>query len=52
MNVITENAEHILLYCRKFREERIRLKQKISQTGRTWNREGVLGTSGEGVKDA
>lgn len=51
MNVITENAEHILLYCRKYREWRIR-KQKISQTGRTWNLEGVLGTSGEGVKDA
>ncbi len=29
---ITENAEHVLLYCRKYREERIRLKQKISQT--------------------
>ncbi len=49
---ITENAEHILLHCRKYREERIRLKQKISQTGRKWNLEGVLGTTGEGVKDA
>ncbi len=49
---ITENAEHILLHCRKYREERIRLTQKISQTGRKWNLEGVLGTAGEGVKDA
>ncbi len=49
---ITENAEHVLLYCRKYREERIGLKQKISQTGRKWNMEGVLGTTGEGVKDA
>ncbi len=49
---ITENTEHVLLYCRKYREERIRLKQKISQTGRKWNLEGVLGTTGEGVKDA
>ncbi len=48
---ITENTEHVLLYCRKYREERIRLKQKISQTGRKWNLEGVLGTTGEGVKD-
>ncbi len=38
---ITENAEHVLLYCRRYREERIRLKQKISQTGRNWNLEGV-----------
>ncbi len=49
---ITENAEHVLLYCRKYREERIRFKRKIRQTGRTWNLEGVLGTTGEGVKDA
>ncbi len=49
---ITENTEHVLLYCRKYRGERIRLKQKISQTGRKWNLEGVLGTTGEGVKDA
>ncbi len=49
---ITENAEHILLHCRKYREERIRLKQMINKTGRKLNLEGVLGTTGEGVKDA
>lgn len=46
-----EDVEHVLLYCKKYRDERMRLKQKISQTGRKWNLEGLLGTTGDGVKD-
>ncbi|KAI2644425.1 hypothetical protein H4Q32_024564 [Labeo rohita] len=49
---LLEDVEHILLHCGKYREERIRLKQKINQTGRKWNLEGILGTTGERVKDA
>jgi len=46
-----EDVEHVLLYCKKYRDERIRwLNQKKSQPGRKWNLEGLLGTTGDGVK--
>ena len=47
-----EDVEHVLLHCKKYRDERMRLNQKINQVGRKWNIEGLLGTTGDGVKDA
>ncbi len=38
-----ENVEHILIKCRKFREEREKLKQCIIKVGREWDIGGVLG---------
>jgi len=46
-----DDVEHVLMHCKKYRDERIRLKQKISKAGRKWNLKGLLGTTGDGVKD-
>ncbi len=40
-NVKSHKMQNILLHSRKYREERIRLKQKISQTGRKLSIESV-----------
>ena len=46
----TENAEHILMHCRMYREERAQLMQTVAKAGRQWNLKGILGTTGDGVQ--
>ena len=45
-----ENTEHVLMHCKKYREARIRLKQKMVKTGRRWDLVGLLGTTGAKVQ--
>ncbi len=48
---VTENVEHMLIHCRKYRAGRIRrLTQKIGNTGRLWDLMSILGTTGGGYR--
>lgn len=49
---MTENVEHVMLHCRKYMEERIGFMEKIIKAWKKWNIESILGTVGEGIKDA
>ena len=47
---ITEDVEHVLMHCQKYRGERTKLTRKIAEAGRVWSLEGILGTTGKGVQ--
>ncbi len=47
---ITQNVEHVMLHFRRYKKERTGPARKIDESGRTRNVEGILGTTGEGVK--
>jgi len=36
-----EDVEHVLMHLKKYRDERIKIKQKISKAGRKWNLKGL-----------
>ena len=48
---ITENAKHVIMHCVKYKEERVRLQQKVREAGRSWDLEGILGTNGDKVRE-
>ena len=48
---VVEDVEHVLMHCRRFREERTELARKVAEAGRQWSLEGILGTAEAGVQE-